>query len=216
MSKTESIPSLALLEWLDTATAKLTVPARERIRGEIRAHFTDAVERHMRDGCTEEKARYAAVIELGDAKSAARRFRRSHLTIAESKMIETLAKPNTWRVAASVLAVVAMWDNSLMFRDSMTPAITASATTATVLVIMLTIIRVFLGRRDWNCANARFLLLFDASTSLVVAAILAIGAYYFLVAATFCQSIPEICLALKLTRIGDVQNEMPPSDLVAS
>jgi hypothetical protein len=76
-----------LAEWLRMATAKLCLPAQERIRLEIEAHFTESLESHQATGCSEADAQAAALAELGDATAAAKRFRRRHLTEKEAKWV---------------------------------------------------------------------------------------------------------------------------------
>jgi len=77
----------SLCEWLQIATAKLSTPAKERIRLEIEAHSADSVESHQAAGCSEAEARLAALAELGDPYAAAKRFRRRHLTEKEEKKV---------------------------------------------------------------------------------------------------------------------------------
>ena len=76
-----------LRDWLRTATAGLVAPAKQRIRTEIEAHYREAVAAHLGDGLLERRAKAAAVAELGDAKAAAKRFRRSHLTTTEVEAV---------------------------------------------------------------------------------------------------------------------------------
>jgi len=66
--------------WLETATAGLVIPAKQRIRTEIEAHYREAVAAHVARGLSEPSAKNAALVELGEPRAAARRFRRSHLT----------------------------------------------------------------------------------------------------------------------------------------
>ena len=81
--------SEALLElWLVVATDKLTPYAQERLRSEIKSHFFDAVENHIADGLTQLDAQMTALKELGEAKTAAKRFRQRHLTVDEVNYIE--------------------------------------------------------------------------------------------------------------------------------
>jgi len=82
-------PILSLPQWLNIATGeyssrKLVQPAQERIRQEIKIHFDDAVEAYCGRGLTEPQAKARALADLGDAYAAARRFRREHLTEHEA------------------------------------------------------------------------------------------------------------------------------------
>jgi len=90
----EFIPDLP--EWLEVATKDLSITAKGRIRIEIKSHFADAVEAYLSEGATEAQARVFALADLGDAQAAAKRFRRSHLTEAESRLLE-----KTWRANRS-------------------------------------------------------------------------------------------------------------------
>ncbi len=76
-----------LWQWLDIATAKLSAPAKERIQLEIEAHVADSVQSHQAEGYSETDAQAAALAELGDATTAAKRFRRRHLTSKEAKRV---------------------------------------------------------------------------------------------------------------------------------
>ncbi len=80
-----------LSEWLEIATKKLAVPAKTRIRPEIEAHYADAVASHLANGSSVYAAWALALAELGDAKTAARRFRKSHLTEQEAERIKSSA-----------------------------------------------------------------------------------------------------------------------------
>lgn len=81
-----------LSEWLEIATRKLTEASKERIWAEIEAHYTQAVDAHREGGLSELDARKAALIQLGDARAAAKRFRKRHLTEREEKMLKAANK----------------------------------------------------------------------------------------------------------------------------
>ena len=85
-------PVKGLYHWLEIATERLAAPAKERVRGEIEAHYAEAVAVHVAEGLTESDAKMAAIAELGDAKVAARRFRREHLTERQAGMVEEALK----------------------------------------------------------------------------------------------------------------------------
>jgi len=70
-------------EWLEIATEALAPAAKERIRADIASHYDEAVDEHFQNGLPMPAAHAAALAELGDAKIAARRFRRAHLTQSE-------------------------------------------------------------------------------------------------------------------------------------
>src|SRR5690242_7486106 len=86
-------PPKNLTEWIEIATCGLIVPAKERIRQEVEAHFADAVSRGQIDGLTIADAQAAALLELGEPADAVKEFRKKHLTEAEVKRL--------WRIEAS-------------------------------------------------------------------------------------------------------------------
>ena len=99
-----------LFDWLEIATEKLTAPALDRISADIASHYEEAVDGHLQNGLPIVAAQAAALDELGDAKAAARRFRREHLTESEFRAVTALFKP-AWRksmlLAARVLFYIA-------------------------------------------------------------------------------------------------------------
>jgi hypothetical protein len=80
------IPSLD--EWVNTATEKLSLPAKARIALEIKAHFDDSVQKRQKEGLADAEAQVCALADLGDAKAEGRRFRKYHLTESEAKRLE--------------------------------------------------------------------------------------------------------------------------------
>ena len=88
-----------LSEWLEIATKELVVPAERRIWAEVTSHYEEAVEAHLQNGLPIALAQAAALAELGDAKAAGRRFRRTHLTVLEFEKVHGLLKscqPSLW------------------------------------------------------------------------------------------------------------------------
>lgn len=81
-----------LPEWLEIASEELAAPAKERIRLEIEAHYAEAAAAHLAEGLSESDARKAALADLGDAKEAARRFSKQHLTERDAKTVERALK----------------------------------------------------------------------------------------------------------------------------
>jgi len=73
-------PAQTLSEWLEIATRELTDDSRDRVRPEIEAHYSQAIETHRGDGLSESEAQVAALAELGDAHAAGKRFRKLNLT----------------------------------------------------------------------------------------------------------------------------------------
>lgn len=77
-----------LPEWLEIATIKLAVPAKERILAEIEEHYTETVTSHLADGMSESDAKISALAELGDARKAAKRFRKIHMTQWDARQVK--------------------------------------------------------------------------------------------------------------------------------
>ena len=84
-----------LAAWLVLATFGLVAPARERIKREIEAHFADAVATHVSEGLSQEAAEARALEELGDIHSAAKAFKKKHITEEEEKWLQTLLTENS-------------------------------------------------------------------------------------------------------------------------
>ncbi|HTB63350.1 MAG TPA: hypothetical protein VK737_07145 [Opitutales bacterium] len=76
-----------IVDWLDTATCRLVPSAQARVRAEIEAHYAAAVQTHLIAGSTEIAAHAAALADLGDVKTAARRFQGGHLTKQDAVQI---------------------------------------------------------------------------------------------------------------------------------
>jgi len=80
-----SHPKVQTLDaWLALATGALVPSAQAPIRAEIEAHYAEALQTHLANGSAESAAHAAALADLGNAKSAARRFRRTYLTQKEA------------------------------------------------------------------------------------------------------------------------------------
>jgi hypothetical protein len=88
-----------LNEWLQIATRELVAPAERRIWAEVTSHYEEAVEGHLQNGLPIALAQAAALAELGDAKAAGRRFRRTHLTVLDFEKVHKLlgsCQPSLW------------------------------------------------------------------------------------------------------------------------
>jgi hypothetical protein len=79
-------------EWLEIATEGLAPAAKERIWADIASHYDEAVAGHLDNALPMSAAQTGALAELGDAKIAARRFRRAHLTKYEFQQVAKLLK----------------------------------------------------------------------------------------------------------------------------
>jgi hypothetical protein len=97
MESPEIVYAWRIDSWLMEATEDLCAEAKERISLEIRAHLNDAVAAHEAEGHSPIEAQKSALEELGDANTAAKRFRKRHLTVKvdeflNRQMISLLAK----------------------------------------------------------------------------------------------------------------------------
>jgi hypothetical protein len=81
-----------LEEWSEIATKVLVPSAKSRIRLEVEAHYAEAVAAYVAEGLSESDANAAALVELGDARVAARRLRKTHLTLSDLQYIERAQK----------------------------------------------------------------------------------------------------------------------------
>lgn len=111
-------------EWLEVATHKLCAPAKERIGAEIEAHYAEAVEAHLQSGMQESAARAAAVAGLGDARVAAKGFRRQHLTEWQAESVKWMVKEtrSVWVLLGcyfmSVVNLFQLWlEGSRLYRS---------------------------------------------------------------------------------------------------
>jgi cation transport ATPase len=101
-----------LSEWLDVATKQLTVPAKERIQLEIEGHYAEAVNAHLAAGLSEPDAQTMALAELGNARAAARRFRKRHLTEREAEKVEQAVRwagNLRWLLLGYIMFACAPW-----------------------------------------------------------------------------------------------------------
>jgi hypothetical protein len=93
-----------LSEWLHIATGKLAPMAVWRISTDITSHYEEAVEGHIESGLPMCAAQAAALADLGDAKAAARRFRREHLTRGEFRSVSGLLRSGRCNWLGQVVA----------------------------------------------------------------------------------------------------------------
>lgn len=113
--KTDRNTALADL-WLHTATANLCDKAKERIATEIKAHYADLVEARVAEGMPLTDARLKALEDLGDAKVAARRFRKQHLTKNDERKLSWILQINRGPIIVLSLLVFSLFTffNSLL------------------------------------------------------------------------------------------------------
>jgi hypothetical protein len=79
-----------LTQWLIDATRGLCEGSKERIALEIGAHYQAALRADKDNADNETQAREAAIISLGDAKTARQAYMKSYLTQGQSESIDAL------------------------------------------------------------------------------------------------------------------------------
>jgi hypothetical protein len=100
-------PVPSLYEWVEVATKKLSLPAKARIKLEINAHFDDSVQKYQKQGLTDSEAQACALVDLGDARVEARRFRKYHLTESEADLFEKkLSSYRLWGRSPWILGIL--------------------------------------------------------------------------------------------------------------
>jgi hypothetical protein len=228
MSAGNEQPTPSLAEWLNTATEKLSLPAKERIKLEITSHFEDALESYMAEGLNEPDAQAKALADLGDARSAARRFQREHLTESDVRRIKhNLGWNSGWRRRLNVLSSLGLGAAFvLVFPDQFAP----------VLSIIIGVVNLSLGLAYYFITRPRKLSA-NVSAVLLIAFMLecvkgfALGYLFgfmggfnwlgatscsFIVLGPLCVASWKIRFWLKLRRMADVWQEMPPPGATAS
>jgi hypothetical protein len=157
-----------LFEWLEIATRKLASRAKQRICAEVASHYEEAVDGHLQNGLPIEAAQSAALAELGDARAAGRRFRRTHLTVSEFRAVSRLltGAPRNWvgpsvQAAGNCLICLMTFVNLRLFR------VTDSFAYAMVAVLLLSrIIPIVMARRESAAPTPRWLVLMASLNSL--------------------------------------------------
>jgi hypothetical protein len=82
----------ALDSWLRVATRRLGEQACRRIQDEIKEHYREAVEAGRAAGLAETAAEDAAIRGLGDPRAAGRRFRRTHLSRFDERLVADVCR----------------------------------------------------------------------------------------------------------------------------
>ena len=218
----EFIPDLP--EWLEVATKDLSLTAKRRIRLEIKSHFADAVEANLSEGATEAQARVFALADLGDAQAAAKRFRRSHLTTEEAKLLESTLRWNRsfWSIGllygfAPILAACGYYLLKKHHMPLLLPGISG------VLFLTLATMAFQVARRGDFRSHVR--LIFTLAALTWVSALMFFVFYGVWVSWELFISmllggsfglVRNVRLWLKLRRISDVWQELPPPGAMAA
>jgi hypothetical protein len=223
-----STPIQSLVDWLNTATEKLSLPAKERIKLEIKSHFEDAVETHRAEGLTEGQAQARALTDLGDAIAAAKRFRRSHLTEWEANHLEA-SWSSSRRCGRSFWRLGLLYGFSLLsfvleyyrLKKHHVPLLLPGVSAIFFLTVLT--ISLWIACRHDSRSRPRLLLTLELLGWLNLFTFL--GCYVAWVDGGFPVSIllgssihlaRRIRLWLKIQKIGDVCQEMPPPGAAAS
>ena len=159
-------PAQNLSEWLHIATKNLAPMAIPRISKDITSHDEEAVERHIENGLPTSGAEAAALADLGDARAAARRFRRAHMTISEFRTVSLLTRaPRNWKgpsvqAAGYCLFCFLCFVNLHLFR------VTNSFAYGEVAVLLLfRIVSILLARRESAVPTPQLLVLMASLNS---------------------------------------------------
>ena len=204
------IPELA--DWLNIATKNLALPATERIGLEIISHFDDAVGFYQAEGMAEAEAQAKALADLGDPAAAAKRFRKEHLTEGDVGSIKWLIKYYWfWPLYNCCLLVMFNRDHHLGF---------ASLATASLCLIAGPIGLLMMARWRKPVPELRWLMAVQILSRCNFAILVFAGLWptaagcvltLFYLCGTYCDS-----LWLKLRRIGDVWQKLPPPGATAA
>ncbi len=161
-------PSIAhnLPEWLEIATGGLVPSAQSHVRMEIGAHFAEAVQNQLANGLSESAAHAAALADLGEARAAARRFRREFLTKKEAWYVDwrnksAISPLGTFLACLLIPGVVfpnlATWPSD----DGLAKIIAAAAMLLAFLEIALIFATWFLAQGKMTLAILRRIVLLD-------------------------------------------------------
>jgi hypothetical protein len=211
-----------LPQWLEIATETLAAPAKERIRTEIEAHYSESVAAHLAEGASESDAQAAALTELGSAKAAARRFRRQHLTEKEAGLLRKWGAASSFGLVAGYLSFCCL----LYFLYFVDPEETHYLNPATFFAVEFLTMVIFstalflvarskIARRKFGLVN----LLYSVNVSFSTLALW----YYIsrhhhsLVLLMFsAQLIRPLRIWYKLRNVQDAWQEMPPPQAASS
>ena len=201
--------------WLEVATKWLVVPARKRIRSEIEAHYAEAVAAHVTEGLSESDANAAALADLGDAKSAARRLCKQHITKWEARQINhtvLFAKNCPWLLVNYALLFVcflAAQEQNYQFR-------TVSLLISVLMLGLFPSVAFFVVRREGSRAASKLLLLVPPLWSIFFGVcadeVWRLGWLLFLFATQYWAN---LLTWRKLRNSGDAWQEVSPSSIAS-
>jgi hypothetical protein len=156
-------PLQTVSEWLETATKRLSAPAKERIAVEIEAHYSEAVNNLMAGGMPKPEAHFAALSELGDPRDAGKSFRQRHLTENEAGSVKAIQleayrkRPLSLKYAMFTLMVFPrMWEARMAF------AVDLVLIVAFVVLVAMPTVSFVISRRHETNSKVRFLVLLNS------------------------------------------------------
>jgi hypothetical protein len=215
-----------LCEWLRDATGGLAAPAKQRIRMEIGAHYTEAMAAHVADGMSESDAKVAAVAELGDARAAAKRFRKRHLTAEEAEQAASYLKwaRSVWGLLGMYLlfCFVQFMDRHFPHREQHLAPSTLFIVGFLALVVVPTVCVCVARRRNSKLNTCLIVLLLSGAIYVWMLSEMfsSEGPGYWLLVNCLTYAcmllIRPLRLWYKLRRAGDDGPEMPPSNTASS
>lgn len=210
-------------DWLEDATADLASPARHRVCLEIKAHYAQAVEGRLNEGLPGTEAEAAALAELGDPNAAADQFRKRHLTVSEAARIERTLKNYRhlgYLLFSFVLPCLMLW---FLRREVSMPHFIG---TIFAIIWFRTLVRAIgysIARSQEKKANIRILLaaeildeqVFEATFWVFFWLGLGVGSASWVIGVAVwigatIRAFPCFRLLLKLSRVTDVHQELPP------
>lgn len=154
-----------LSDWLHIATGKLAPAAKERICADITSHYDEAVAERMQSGLPMCAAQAAALADLGDAKAAARRFRQTHLTESEFRLVTRMGESPrrcNWQARVAVEALFCLACLILLLLLYLSPTTDIMEYVVIALLPVLRIIALALARYESAVPTPRALLLMES------------------------------------------------------
>jgi hypothetical protein len=156
-------------EWLEIATVGIAADGKERITREIKTHYCEAVEAHLKQGKSEQVAQTKALEELGDPWAAARRFRKKHLSGAEQKFLHALynrafAPVRNPSVIFCVILFPLMFYYTSQVEEYSARRVILFASTLIMTCVLFPLLAYFQAKRLSVAMATRRLLMIDVST----------------------------------------------------
>ncbi len=212
-------PIQTFSKWVEIATDKLSLAAKERITQEIEAHFREAVESHIAAGMTDAQAETRTLADLGDAKAAAKRFRKIHLTESEA---EQLQKRLRWARSLWTLSAIYASCLGILYCSS---SLRKDHLTFTIIQILAVNLSIWASLSCWvarqmGSHSLRILLTIEIVFSFLSPFLLGIVYYHLFEIWCFVYAVVMVVcpnsllrsfrLWFKIRRVSDVNRELQP------